>query len=140
MVHFGQALRTVAAATLLGQAVAHPGHDLAGEIAERNAFYQHSKRDLTHCNGVFDKRGIEDKQRRRRQDAISEARSKRGLPQSLYSRSGESQSGSTDHFQGVMLLNATLLTSLAWMSVPPPLGWKTSSSATHPAFYHQRVH
>jgi len=68
---------------LLGQTVvAHPGHDLDQEIAERNEFWKNSKRDLTHCNDPLRRRGIENKHRSRRAAAIAKARTERGLPQS----------------------------------------------------------
>ena len=68
---------------LLSQStIAHPGHDLAQEIAQRNAFYQNSPPDLTHCTDLLRKRDMEDKQRKRRQAAIEKACAERGLPQS----------------------------------------------------------
>jgi hypothetical protein len=80
MVCISQALKTLLTASILTQVIAHPGHDLTQEIAERNEFYKTSKRDLSHCNVVLKKRGMEDKQRLRRQAAIEKARAERGLP------------------------------------------------------------
>lgn len=83
MVQLSQSLTFALSAVLCIQnAAAHPGHPIEAEIAERNAFYQHSKRDLTHCNDQLKKRGLEDKQRQRRANAIAKARAERGLPQS----------------------------------------------------------
>lgn len=81
MVCISFALKTLITTAFINQVIAHSGHDLTQEIAERNAFYKHSKRDLTHCNSYLGKRGMEDKQRLRRQAAIEKARSERGLPQ-----------------------------------------------------------
>ena len=85
MVFLTSAIKTLITAALLHEAIAHPGHDLTQELAERNAFYKNSKRDLTHCNHLLRKRGTEDKQRKRRQAAIEKARAERGLPQSWFS-------------------------------------------------------
>ncbi|KAH8587767.1 Intradiol ring-cleavage dioxygenase [Bisporella sp. PMI_857] len=77
MVYPSQAFKALATAALLSQSViAHPTHDLTKEIAERNAFYKNSRRDLTHCKDFLHKRGIEDKQRKRRQAALEMARGK----------------------------------------------------------------
>jgi hypothetical protein len=75
--------KTIVLALLLGQTVvAHPGHDIDQEIAERNEFWKNSKRDLTHCNDPLRRRGIENKSRQRRAAAIAKVRAERGLPQS----------------------------------------------------------
>jgi len=88
MVYLSQALKALIAVAVLNDAVvAHPGHDLNQEITERNDFYKNSKRDLTHCNDALKKRGMEDKQRKRRQAAIEKARAERGLPQSQHNLS-----------------------------------------------------
>lgn len=77
--------RAVVVAALLSRTLAHPGHDLTQEIAERNEFLQHSKR-ASNCDVALRKRGIDSKQNERRQLAIEQARAARGLPQSeLYS-------------------------------------------------------
>jgi hypothetical protein len=86
MVSLSQSFKAFITVVLLGQAVVcHPGHDISQEIAERNAFYKTSTRDLTHCNEFLRKRGVEDNQRKRRQAAIEKARAERGLPQSQFS-------------------------------------------------------
>lgn len=84
MVFFSKALQVVATAALLSQVVAHPGHDLGVEIAERNTALQHSKRDLSHCESALRRRGVESRQHQRRREAIVKARAARGLPQSMY--------------------------------------------------------
>ncbi|KAG4428904.1 hypothetical protein IFR05_015618 [Cadophora sp. M221] len=65
---------------LLSQTLAHPGHDLTQEIAERNEFLQYSKR-ASNCDVALLKRGIDSKQHERRSRAIEQARAARGLPQ-----------------------------------------------------------
>lgn len=82
MVYLLNTYKALIAASLLTQIVAHPGHDLTQEIAERNEFLKNSKRDLSHCNNALKKRGMEAKQARRRQALIAKARAERGLPQS----------------------------------------------------------
>ncbi|KAH6715103.1 extracellular dioxygenase [Leptodontidium sp. MPI-SDFR-AT-0119] len=72
--------RAVVVAALLSRTLAHPGHDLTQEIAERNEFLQHSKR-ASNCDVALRKRGIDSKQNERRQLAIEQARAARGLPQ-----------------------------------------------------------
>jgi hypothetical protein len=39
----------VAPAILASNSIAYPGHDIRAEMAERAAFIQTSKRDLSHC-------------------------------------------------------------------------------------------
>jgi hypothetical protein len=85
MVYLSQAFKAAVTVALLGHSViAHANHDINQEIAERNAFYKNSKRDLTHCNDLLRKRGMENKQAKRRQAALEAARAKRGLPQSEF--------------------------------------------------------
>lgn len=81
MVNFSKAFVAAAAAILATQVVAHPGHDVAQEAAERNAFLQNSaRRDLSHCSSSLRKRGVEDASIKRREAAIAKARAERGLP------------------------------------------------------------
>jgi hypothetical protein len=81
MVHFSKAFVAAVAAFMVTQVVAHPGHDIDQEIAERSAFLKNSaKRDLSHCSSSLRKRGIEDDSIKRRQAAIEKARAERGLP------------------------------------------------------------
>lgn len=84
MLYLSKTLQVTATAALLSQVIAHPGHDLTEEIAERNAFFESAKRDLRHCDFALRKRGIEHSQQRRRLVAIEKARAARGLPQSQY--------------------------------------------------------
>ncbi|OBT66049.1 hypothetical protein VE03_03267 [Pseudogymnoascus sp. 23342-1-I1] len=81
MVYFSNSFVAAVAAILATQVVAHPGHDISQEIAERNAFLKNSaRRDLSQCAGSLRKRGIEDASIKRREDAIAKARAERGLP------------------------------------------------------------
>ncbi|OBT53214.1 hypothetical protein VE04_05943 [Pseudogymnoascus sp. 24MN13] len=81
MVYFSKAFVAAVAAGLAAQVVAHPGHDISQEIAERNAFLKNSaRRDLSHCADALRKRGVEDASVKRREDAIAKARADRGLP------------------------------------------------------------
>lgn len=81
MVYFSKALVAAVAALLATQVIAHPGHDISQEIAERNAFLKNSaRRDLSHCAASLRKRGVEDASIKRREDAIAKARAERGLP------------------------------------------------------------
>lgn len=108
MVHLSQSLKALITAALLSHVVVcHPGHDLTQEIAQRNAFYQNSKRDLTHCNDFLRKRGMDDKQRKRRQAAIEKARVERGLPQSQYLQAQPAITELID-FQSAISLTVTL--------------------------------
>lgn len=87
MVRLSQLFKALSTAALLLQTGdCHPGHDVSQEIAERNTFFKTAKRDLNHCSESLRKRGVEDKQRKRRQVAIEMARAERGLPQSQYSK------------------------------------------------------
>ncbi|KAJ3561147.1 hypothetical protein NPX13_g9058 [Xylaria arbuscula] len=61
-------------------AVAHPGHDLTQEIAERRDFLGSVKRtDLSHCASKLKARGINQRNVARRNAAVEKARAKRGL-------------------------------------------------------------
>ncbi|KAH9904220.1 aromatic compound dioxygenase [Xylariomycetidae sp. FL2044] len=67
-------------ALMSGVAVAHPGHDISGEVAERRAFLAGQKRaDLSHCAAKLKARGLSDRNVRRRAAAADEARARRGL-------------------------------------------------------------
>ncbi|TVY37505.1 hypothetical protein LOCC1_G007281 [Lachnellula occidentalis] len=81
MVYLTSAVKALFTAALLSETIAHPGHDLTAEIAQRNAALKNTKRDLTHCNDAVTKRDMQSKQQKRRQAAIETARAKRGLPQ-----------------------------------------------------------
>jgi protocatechuate 3,4-dioxygenase beta subunit len=82
LLYLSSAVKALFTAALLSETIAHPGHDLTAEIAQR---------DLTHCSGSLRKRDNEDKQRKRRQAAIESARAKRGLPQSKSSSTFETE-------------------------------------------------
>jgi protocatechuate 3,4-dioxygenase beta subunit len=77
--HFSKAI--VSGVALMSSAVlAHPGHDIKQEAAERRAFLNSVKRtDLSHCSAKLKARGIERANARRRANAIEEARAKRSL-------------------------------------------------------------
>ncbi|KAI0411656.1 Intradiol ring-cleavage dioxygenase [Xylaria grammica] len=61
-------------------AVAHPGHDLTQEIAERRDFLGSVKRtDLSHCASKLKARGVDKRNVARRNAAVEKARAKRGL-------------------------------------------------------------
>lgn len=81
MVYFSKTFVAAVAAILATQVVAHPGHDIAQEVAERNAFLKNSvRRDLSHCASSLRKRGVQDASIKRREEAIAKARAERGLP------------------------------------------------------------
>lgn len=61
-------------------AIAHPGHDLTQEIAERRDFLGSVKRaDLSHCASKLRARGVEQRNVARRTAAVEKARAKRAL-------------------------------------------------------------
>ncbi|KAH6662955.1 Intradiol ring-cleavage dioxygenase [Plectosphaerella plurivora] len=65
----------LALATLSSNVVAHPGHDLTEEIAERRAFLGSVKRaSLEHCAAKLKARGVHDRNIRRRAAAVENAR------------------------------------------------------------------
>lgn len=81
MVYFSKSFVAAVAAILATQVVAHPGHDISQEIAERAAFLKNSaRRSLSHCADTLSKRGVEDMSIKRREEAIAKARAERGLP------------------------------------------------------------
>ncbi|KAH7116356.1 Intradiol ring-cleavage dioxygenase [Dactylonectria macrodidyma] len=71
----------IAGLALLGRvAIAHPGHNIAEEAAERRDFLQSVKRtSLTHCADQLKARGIEARNIARRSAQVEKARKKRGL-------------------------------------------------------------
>lgn len=69
----------LAAAILATNAVAHPGHDSRFEMAERAAFMQTSRRDLTHCASQIKARGIDSKTVARRANVAKAARKERSI-------------------------------------------------------------
>ena len=67
-------------ALLSSGVIAHPGHDLTQEIAERRAFLSSVKRaDLSHCASKLKARGLTARNVERRTAALNRARAKRGL-------------------------------------------------------------
>ncbi|TVY39386.1 hypothetical protein LSUB1_G004328 [Lachnellula subtilissima] len=81
MVYLSSAIKVLFTAALLSETIAHPGHDVTAEVAQRNAALKNTKRDLTHCRDTVTKRDMQSKQQKRRQAAIETARAKRGLSQ-----------------------------------------------------------
>jgi hypothetical protein len=81
MVYFSKSFVAAVAAILATQVVAHPGHDISQEVAERAEFLKNSaRRGLSHCADTLRKRGMEDMSIKRREEAIANARAERGLP------------------------------------------------------------
>ncbi|CAL3968933.1 unnamed protein product [Diplocarpon coronariae] len=60
---------------------AHPGHDIGEEIAERAAYMQHAKKDLSHCSAKLKARGIDKSSVARRAATVKESRKKRSIPE-----------------------------------------------------------
>lgn len=72
--------RTVTGLALLATTLAHPGHNVAQEAAERRDFLNSVKRtSLSHCAENLKARGIEARNIARRQAQVEKARRKRGL-------------------------------------------------------------
>lgn len=69
----------IAAAILASNALAHPGHDIRAEMAERAAFMQTSKRDLSHCAAKMKARGMDKRSVARRAAVAKDARKKRTI-------------------------------------------------------------
>lgn len=66
-------------ATLSGLSLAHPGHDVAREVQEREAALAGLPRDLSHCAEKMKARGITAESAARRAKTAREARKARGL-------------------------------------------------------------
>lgn len=67
-------------AAVLGPTVAHPGHDVAQEAAERRSFLDSIKtRSLSHCLKRFAENGVEARNVARRAALVEQHRKKRGL-------------------------------------------------------------
>jgi protocatechuate 3,4-dioxygenase beta subunit len=69
----------LAASALASTALAHPGHDIRAEMAERAAFMQTSKRDLSHCAAKMKARGMDKRDIARRAAIAKDARKKRSI-------------------------------------------------------------
>ncbi|PYH89055.1 aromatic compound dioxygenase [Aspergillus ellipticus CBS 707.79] len=63
----------------LATVVAHPGHDIQAEAAERAAFLKRAPRSLSDCSAKLKARGMEAQNVARRQQAVNDLRRKRGL-------------------------------------------------------------
>jgi hypothetical protein len=80
-----QLITSLAAASILASNVlAHPGHDIRTEIAERAAFMQISKRDLSHCAAKMKARGMDRSSIARRAAIAKDARKKRNIASSPF--------------------------------------------------------
>lgn len=81
MVHLTLPL-TILLAGIANLGLAHPGHDVKAEAAERAAYLKGvpvQSRDLSHCASTFQKRGVENANAARREAAVDQLRRKRGL-------------------------------------------------------------
>jgi hypothetical protein len=77
----------IAAAALASNVVAHPGHDIQEEIAERAAYMQFAKKDLSHCSAKLKARGMDKSNVARRAALARNARKKRSIQEGQSSRS-----------------------------------------------------
>jgi hypothetical protein len=69
----------VAVAIRTSNPIAHPGHDIHAEMAQRAAFMQTSKRDLSHCAAKMKARGMDQRTVTRRAAMAKRARKKRSI-------------------------------------------------------------
>lgn len=75
--HFSAAAISAILATSV---IAHPGHDVRQEIAERASFISQLKtRDLSHCSAKLKARGLEQAAVARRSAIAKSERKKRGI-------------------------------------------------------------
>ncbi|TVY84533.1 hypothetical protein LSUE1_G000617 [Lachnellula suecica] len=65
--------------SLVGLAIAHPGHDIQQEIQARARGLEDSPRDISHCAAELKARGLEQRTVERRTEILRGAREKRGL-------------------------------------------------------------
>jgi protocatechuate 3,4-dioxygenase beta subunit len=72
----------IIATILASNVIAHPGHDVRTEIAERASFMQTSKRDLSHCAAKMKARGMDKRSVARRASMAKAARKKRSIASS----------------------------------------------------------
>ena len=70
----------VAAAFLASNVLAHPGHDARAEMAERAAFMQNNRRNLSQCASKMKARGMDKQMVDRRSAMATKARKQRNLP------------------------------------------------------------
>ncbi|KAH6711199.1 Intradiol ring-cleavage dioxygenase [Leptodontidium sp. 2 PMI_412] len=74
--HFSTIAVTVLSAAVVS---AHGNHDLDREIAVREAMFQYTSRDLSHCAAKLKSRGLEARAIQRRSDVAAELMKKRGI-------------------------------------------------------------
>jgi hypothetical protein len=76
----------LAALTLLGGAIAHPGgHDHGPEeLQKRDALWQHAKRSIADCSSSLMARGVSKRAIARRSELAAKLREKRGLSSSEF--------------------------------------------------------
>lgn len=89
MVYFSKIASAVAAACIVGSAVAHPGehHDHAQvkrEIRARDQMAAAAKRSLDTCSGSLKHREVAARSVKRRAEAVREARQKRNIQASKF--------------------------------------------------------
>ena len=71
---------TIVAAVLSAGAVsAHGNHDLDREIAVREAMFQYTSRDVSHCETKMKSRGLEARATQRRSEVAARLMKKRGI-------------------------------------------------------------
>lgn len=71
---------TITAITITTSIVsAHGNHDIAREIAVREAMFQYTARDLSHCAAKMKARGLEERAIKRRANIAAELTQKRGI-------------------------------------------------------------
>lgn len=75
MVVFGKALQLLLATATHG-VLAHPGHDVEVEVAERQAYFntRHAKRSLAHCAEHLERSGINKRSLQRRAASVAQLR------------------------------------------------------------------
>lgn len=80
MVLVTKSIALLAAALLSSGILAHPGHDVKAEVAQRAAYMATAeRRSLSHCAEKLKERGIEQRSIARRQATVEKLRKKRSL-------------------------------------------------------------
>lgn len=80
MAPLNRSLVLLAVALFPAATLAHPGHDVTAEIAQRAAYMaQAERRSLSHCAEKLKERGIEQRSIARRQAHVERLRKKRSL-------------------------------------------------------------
>lgn len=73
-------LALLAVVLLPATILAHPGHDVTAEVAQRSAYMaQAERRSLSHCAAKLKERGLEQRSIARRQAHVERLRKKRSL-------------------------------------------------------------